>query len=151
MQNTSTETLEVKRGGYAQYFIYLPLLLLFAVTNSLLKIPPPYLYYVYIAVVVLVVLNMNKLQKIVFIKPLIIANKHGLWTRKLNLVPWHLIKDIRIEKTSSFNTANMTANTSIDLIIETNDGYESSFWGGFLDQDPTMLCTSLKNYWQTYR
>lgn len=142
------ETIEVKRGGSAQYFIYLPIILLFGLINTVFKIPPPYLYYVFMAIGVVAVMSMNTLSAMVFTKVLIRATKEGIWTSKLNLVPWNGVKDIRIERTSTFNTGNMTSSVSIDLIIETTDGRESSFWGGFLNTDPTLLCASLNKFWR---
>ena len=68
MQTQLTETFEIKRGGYAQYFIYLAILILLAGVNSVLKIEPPYLYYVMIAVMAGAVLSMNKLTALVFSK-----------------------------------------------------------------------------------
>lgn len=141
----------VKRGGSAHYFIYMAVLIVFGIVNSVLKIQPPYLYYVFILVGVSTVLSMNSLSAMVFTKVIIRATKEGIWTSKLHLVPWNQVKDIRIEKTSTFNTGNMTSSTSIDLIIETIDGRESSFWGAFLNTDPTLLCSSLNNLWMTHK
>lgn len=135
----------VKRGGSAQYFIYMPIILLLFLISNVFKIPP----YVFIIIGVVAVMSMNSLSAMVFTKVIIRATKEGIWTSKLELVPWNQVKDIRIENTSSFNTGNMTSSTSIDLIIETIDGRESSFWGAFLNTDPTLLCSSLNTLWQT--
>lgn len=143
------EKIEVKRGGSLQYFIFLSILILFGMMNTVIKIPPPYLYYVFMAMALIAVMSMNRLTETFFTKVIIRATNEGIWTSKLSLVPWNQIKDIRIEKTSTFNTGNMTSSVSIDLIIETNDGRESSFWGGFLNTDPTLLCSSLNKFWQT--
>ena len=40
----------VKRGGSAHYFIYMAILIVFGAINAVLKIQPPYLYYVFIIV-----------------------------------------------------------------------------------------------------
>jgi hypothetical protein len=150
MQNLP-EKIEVKRGGSAHYFIYLLILVLFGMVNTVFKIPPPYLYYVFMAIGVVAVLSMNKLTGAIFTKVIIRATKEGIWTSKLNLVPWSQIKDIRIEKASTFNTGNMTSSVSIDLIIETKDSRESNFWGGFLNTDPTLLSARLNKLWQTFK
>ncbi len=144
------ETIEVKRGGSAQYFIYLPIIMLFGLINTVFKIPPPYLYYVFMVIGLVAVMSMNTLSAMVFTKVLIRATKEGIWTSKLNLVPWNQVEDIRIERTSTFNTGNMTSSVSIDLIIETTDGRESNFWGGFLNTDPTLLCASLNKFWRSF-
>jgi hypothetical protein len=144
------ETIEVKRGGSAQYFIYLPIILLFGLIITVFKIPPPYLYYVFMAIGLVAVMSMNTLSAMVFNKVIIRATKEGIWTSKLNLVTWNQVKDIRIERTSTFNTGNMTSSVSIDLIIETTDGRESNFWGGFLNTDPTLLCASLNKFWRSF-
>jgi len=150
-QNTLPEKLEVKRGGSAQYFIYLPGIMLVGLINTLFKIPPPYLYYSYMAIGVVLVMGMNTISTIVFTKKIIRATKEGIWTSKLNLVPWNQVKIIRLETTSTFNTGNMTSSTIKELIIETTDGRESGFWVGFLNIDPNQLYTTLNNYWQAYK
>ena len=144
------ETIEVKRGGLAQYFIYLPIIILFGLINTVFKIPPPYLYYVFMAIGVVALMSMNALSAMVFNKVIIRATKEGIWTRKLNLVPWNQVKDIRLQKTNTFNAGNMTGSTSIDLVIETTDGRESNFWGGFLNTDPNLLCASLNKFWRSF-
>lgn len=151
MQTQLSETLEVKRGGYAQYFIYLTILILLAAINSVLKIQPPYLYYMMLPIVLCAVLSMNTLTALVFSKVVIRASKEGIWTDKLNLVPWNQVKDIRIQKTSTFNTSNMSSSTMTELIIETTDERESVFWCEFFNADANLLCTSLNNYWQSYK
>lgn len=138
------KTIEVKRGGSAHYFIYLPIIMLLFFISNILKIPP----YVFMIIGVAVVMSMNTLSAMVFSKVIIRATNEGIWTSKLKLVPWNQVKDIRIEKTSTFNTGNITSSTSIDLVIETLDGRESNFWGSFLNTDPTFLCSSLNNFWQ---
>ena len=148
MQTQLTETLEVKRGGYAQYFIYLAILIFLAGVNSVLKIEPPYLYYVMMAVVVCAVLSMNTLTALVFRKAVIRAGKEGVWTNKLNLVPWKEVKNIRVDRTSTFNTGNMTSSNMTELIIETTDERESVFWCEFLNTDAELLRSSLSNYWK---
>lgn len=145
------ETIEVQRGGSAQYFIYLPIILLFGLINTVFKIPPPYVYYVFMAIGVVAVMSMNTLSAMVFNKVIIRATKEGIWTNKLSQVPWNQVKDIRLEKTSTFNAGNMTSTTAIDLIIETMDGRESSFWGGFLNRDATQLCDSLNDFWKSHK
>jgi hypothetical protein len=137
----------VKRGGSAHYFIYIAIIMLLFFLSNLFKIPP----YVFMIVGVVAVMSMNSLSAMVFTKVIIRATKEGIWTSKLDLVPWNQVKDIRIEKTSSFNTGNMTSSTSIDLIIETIDGRESSFWGAFLNTDPTLLCSSLNTLWKAHK
>lgn len=148
--NALPEQLVVKRGGYAQYFIYLPIIMLLGLVNAVFKIPPPYLYYLYMAIGLVAVMGMNQLQALLFTKPVIIATKEGIWTRKLNLVAWSGVKDIRIEKTYTFS-GNTSGSVMLDLIIETTDNRESVFAGGFLNTDPTNLCALLNSYRKTYQ
>ncbi len=145
------EIIEVKRGGLAQYFIYIPFIILLGLINTIFKIPPPYLYYVFMVTGVVAVMSMNTLSSLVFTKVIIRVTKEGIWTDKLSLVPWNNLKDIRLEKTSTFNAGNMTSTSAVDLIIETMDGRESSFWGGFLNRDATQLCDSLNNFWKSHK
>ncbi len=145
------ETIEVRRGGLAQYFIYMSVFLVFGLLNAVFNIPQPYLYYVFVAIAVLLVMNINTLSAKVFNQVIIRASKEGFWTRKLSLVPWNQIKNIRLDKTSTFNAGNMTSSTSIDLIIETTDSRESVFWGSFLDKDANQLCASLNNFWMAHQ
>ncbi len=149
--NTSAqqqEVIEVKRGGYAQYFIYIGLFTLLATINSLVNIPPPYLYYVLMAVAVVAVMSMNKLQAIVFTKVLIRANEEGIWTSKLNLVAWNNVKDVRLEKT---NYSTKSSGNITELIIETTDERKSVFWCEFLNTDSSLLYSSLNKYWLIYK
>ncbi len=145
------EKIEVKRGGMAQYFIYFFLFMGLGLINAVVKIPPPYIYYVFLAFGVIAVMSMNKLTAMLFTKVVIKATPEGIWTSKLNLVPWKEIKDIRIERTSTFNAGNNTSSTSLDLVIETRDGRESSFWAAFLNTDAHQLCASLVDLWKAYR
>ncbi len=140
--------IEVKRGGYAQYFIYMALLTLFATINSLITIPTPYLYYVLMAVVLVAVISMNKLQAIVFPKILIRADKEGIWTSKLNLVAWNNVKDIRLEKT---NYSTKSSGSITQLILESTDERKSVFWCEFLNTDSSLLYSSLNKYWLKYK
>ncbi len=149
--NTSAqqqEVIEVKHGGYAQYFIYIGLFTLLDAINSLVNIPPPYLYYVLMAVAVVAAMSMNKLQAIVLTKVLIRANEEGIWTSKLNLVAWNNVKDIRLEKT---NYSTKSSGNITELIIETSDERESVFWCEFLNTDANLLYSSLNKYWLAYK
>lgn len=145
------EKIEVKRGGMAQYFLYLPFIALLGAINAGFKIPAPYSYFILIAFAVIAVMSVNRLSALVFTKVLIQATKEGIWTSSLGLVPWPEVKDIRIERTSTFNSGNNTTSTSLDLLIETNDGREASYWGNFLNADPHQLCTVLNDFWKVYR
>lgn len=147
------EKISVTYGGYAQYFIYLPVLILLGIINAVLKIPPPYLYYLYMGIGVVAVMSMNSLQAMVFTKIIIKADKDGIWTSKLNNVPWKEIKDIRLEKIIAFTAspAHQTNQVMTELVIQTKDGRKSVFWGRFLNTDPNLLCTSLNNFLKVYK
>jgi len=149
---TLPEKIEVKPGGLAQYFIYLVLIIMLGAVNSVVKIPAPYLYYVYIIAGVSVVLSMNSIQAFVFRRPVIVATKEGLWTKRLNHLKWNGIKKIRVEKTNRFSFVGdrLTQNTDIDLIIETRDGRDATYWGAFLNTDTEQLSASLNRYLQQY-
>lgn len=146
MQTDLAGTIEVKRGGYAQYFIYMVIFILLAAINSVMKIQPPYLYYVMMAVVLVTVLSMNRLTAFVFSKVVLSAGKEGIWTGKMSLVPWKQVKDIRLERSTSYSTT--TLGNITELIIETTDGRESAFWCEFLNTDAELLRSSLNNFWQ---
>ncbi len=145
------EKIEVKRGGMAQYFLYLPFIVLLGIINAVFKIPAPYSYLVLAVFAIAAVMSINRLTALVFTKVLIRATKEGIWTNSLGLVPWNEVKDIRIERTTSFNSGNNTTSTSFDLVIEAKDGREAGFWGSFLNADPHQLCTSLNGFWRAYR
>ena len=149
---TLPEKIEVKPGGLAQYFIYLVLIIMLGAVNAVVKIPAPYMYYVYIVAGVSVVLSMNSIQAFVFRRPVIVATKEGLWTKRLNQLKWNEIKKIRVEKTNRFSFVGdrLTQNTDIDLIIETRDGRDATYWGAFLNTDTEQLSASLNRYLQQY-
>ena len=111
------------------------------------------MYYLYMGAGVVAVMSMNSLQAMVFTKIIIKADKDGIWTGKLHNVPWKEIKDIRLEKISTFavSPAHQTNQVFIELIIETMDGRKSVFWGKFLNADPNLLCNSLNNFLKIYK
>ncbi len=145
---TLPEKIEVKPGGLAQYFIYLILIVVLGAVNAVVKIPAPYSYYVYLIAGVLVVMGMNSIQAIVFRKPVIVATKEGVWTRRLNQVKWSEIEKIRVEKTNRFSFVGnrLTQNTELDLVIETRDGRNATYWGAFLNADTEQLSATLNRY-----
>lgn len=148
----NSEKLVVKRGGYAQYFIYLAIFITFGLINAILKIEPPVLYYVMMAVGVIAVMNMNYLQSKLFYKSVIVATKDGIWTSKLDFVAWDQIKDVRLEiiNTYNFSSGHMIGNSLIELVIETKDERKSVFWANFLNMNYKQLHSILSDYWQAH-
>jgi hypothetical protein len=142
------ERIEVKPGGLAQYFIYLVLIIVLGSVNAVVKIPAPYVYYVYMIAGVSVVIGMNSIQGLVFRRPVIVATKEGLWTKRLKQLKWSEIKEIRTEKTNRFSFVGdrLTQNTDVDLIIETRDGRDVTYWGAFLNTDIEQLSATLNSY-----
>lgn len=151
-QQTLIEKIEVKRGGYAQYFIYLLLIMMLSMVNSVIKIPPPYLYYMYMVAGLVLVMGMNSIQEFVFRSPVLTATKEGLWVKRLGQLPWNEVKEIRVQKISRFGFVGDRVNvsTDTDLVIETNNGRGVTYWGAFLNTDTTELCAELNKYLHTY-
>lgn len=139
--------IEVKRGGNAQYFIYLILIFLFGLIQKIFNISGNYSYIFYIVLALITVLNINKLTTLVFSKVIISADELGVWTNNLQLVPWQKVKEVRLDITNGlYNVSNNRSHKWIDLVIETNEGRKAVFWGNFLNTNPEILCSDLNKY-----
>lgn len=142
--NSFSEKIEAKRGGYAVVFIYAGFFIVTAYIGTKFTMLP---YYLYMAIAIIAVFCGYYLTPIVFNKPVISASKDGLWTRKLKLVSWHSIKDIRIEKSTRFSPKGF-GRVDIDLIIEITNGSTDTFDIMYLNVDGEALSKELIKYWK---
>ncbi len=144
MLNQLPEKIEARRGGYAVAFIYV---VLFAALGFIAKKVGIIHPYVYMGAAIGAVLGGYYLSPLIFKNPIISATKEGLWTAKLQQVPWAAVNDIRIEKTARF-TIKGPGNTDVQLIIETTDDQKDSFDVMYLDTGEAFG-QQLIRYWQS--
>ncbi len=146
------EKTEVKRGGNAQYFIYMLIIFPFLIIIKMVNIPSNYLFIVFLPVILVLVFYMNKLTALVYTKVIIRADEQGIWTKNLQLVPLQQVKEIRLDITNGlYNISNHQSHKWIDLVIETNDGRKAVFWASFLNTNPQLLCDNLNQYLTNYK
>lgn len=144
--NSLPEKIEAKRGGYAVVFIYAGIFIVAAYIQTQLKQTT---YYLYMAIAIIALFGGYYLSPIVFNKAVISASKDGMWTRKLNLVSWNSIKDIRIEESTRFSAKGF-GRIDIDLIIETTNGSTDTFDVMYLNVDGVALSKELIKYWKAH-
>lgn len=138
--NTETD-LEIRRGGYAIVFIYAILILIVLAITQFFSIRNSY-FFMGMAVVVIAIAYFIK--PYIFNKPIITANKKGLYTRKLGFIPWNEIRALYIKREPKLYTKGLNT-MDIYLCIETNDQREEQFDAMYLEQGEASA-TSLVTY-----
>jgi hypothetical protein len=140
--NINQNTVEVRRGGMVQYFLYLPLFIIFGWAATLLPMPVVYRYMI---VAVLSVGAGYYLQPYIFRKPVIVLYEDGIFTSRLGKILWNDIREIQLEKTSSFSTRGI-GRTHFKLVIETKQGRTNSYNGDYLNVDIQQFYALVNNY-----
>lgn len=77
-----------------------------------------------------------------FPRPILVVRPDGIWTRHLDFASWDQVKEVRIKRTRTYKNPVAT----VELVIETTDGYKDVFDSFFMNLDAESLMISIQQW-----